>query len=228
MSKNKLQWFTQRRRVNNLIPYNKNPRKMSPKQIKDLKRSLRKFNLVEIPAIDTNNQIIAGHQRLKVLQLLGRGEEEIEVRVPNRKLTKEEFESYLITSNAVGGDWDFEKLKSFDLGTLTVSGLDDDSLSKIWDQNLRAEDDDFDVEKELAKIKKPKTKLGDLIIMGPHKLICGDSTNPAVLKKLFGKEMASMIYSDPVYNLGVNYNSGLGGKKNYGGNVNDNRTDEEY
>jgi len=228
MSKNKLEWFTQRRRVNDLIPYDKNPRKISPKQLNDLKRSLQKFNLVEIPAVDLDNRVIAGHQRLKVLQLLGRGEEEIEVRVPNRKLTQEEYDQYLITSNAVGGDWDFEKLKSFDLGTLTVSGLDDDSLSKIWDQNLRAEDDDFDVEKELAKIKKPKTKLGDLIIMGPHKLICGDSTNPAVLKKLFGKEMASMIYSDPVYNLGVNYNSGLGGKQNYGGTVNDSRSNEEY
>lgn len=228
MSKNKLEWFTQKRRVNDLIPYNKNPRKMSPKQLSDLKRSLKKFNLVEIPAIDTNNQVIAGHQRLKVLQLLGRGEEQIEVRIPNRKLTKEEFESYLITSNAVGGDWDFEKLKSFDLGTLTVSGLDDDTLSKIWDQNLQAENDDFDVEKELAKIKKPKTRLGDLIIMGPHKLICGDSTDLTVLKKLFGKERASMIYSDPVYNLKINYNSGLGGKQSYGGTVNDNRSDIEY
>ena len=228
MSKNKLAWFTQKRRVNDLIPCSKNPRKISPKQLNDLKRSLRKFNLVEIPAVDLDNRVIAGHQRLKVLQLLGRGEEKIEVRVPNRKLTKEEFESYLITSNAVGGDWDFEKLKSFDLGTLTVSGLDDDTLSKIWDQNLQAENDDFDVEKELAKIKKPKTRLGDLIIMGPHKLICGDSTDPVILKKLFGKDRASMIYSDPVYNLKINYNSGLGGKQNYGGTVNDSRSDAEY
>ena len=224
----KLQWYTQRRRVDDLIPYEKNPRKISPKQINDLKRSLRKFNLVEIPAIDTNNKVIAGHQRLKVLQLLGRGEEEIEVRVPNRKLTQEEFQGYLISSNAVGGEWDFDKLKCFDLNLLKISGLDDDLLSKIWDQNLRAEDDDFDVEKELSKIKIPKTKLGDIILMGPHKLICGDSTDPAVLKRLFGKEKAAMIYSDPVYNLKVNYNSGLGGKQNYGGTVNDSRSDVEY
>lgn len=224
----KLHWFTQKRRVNDLIPYEKNPRKISPKQISNLKRSLRKFNLVEIPAIDADNKVIAGHQRLKVLQLLGRGEEEIEVRVPNRKLTKEEYEQYLITSNAVTGEWDFEKLKAFDLGTLTVSGLDDDTLSKIWDQNLQVEDDEWDEEKELAKIKKSGTKLGDLIILGPHRLICGDSTDPAVIKKLFGKDQASMIYSDPVYNLKIDYKSGIGGKQNYGGNVNDNRSDGEY
>jgi DNA modification methylase len=228
MKKIQLEWFTQKRQVNDLIPYEKNPRKISPKQLKDLKLSLKKFNLVEIPAIDSDNRIIAGHQRLKVLQLLGRGEEEIEVRVPNRKLTQEEYEQYLITSNAVHGDWDFEKLKAFDLGILTVSGLDDDTLSKIWDQNLRVEDDPWNEEKELAKIKKPKTILGDLIIMGPHKLICGDSTDPAVLKKLFGNDRASMIYSDPKYNIGLNYNSGIGGKQNYGGNVDDNLTDKEY
>ncbi len=228
MTKQKLEWSTQKRRVNDLVPFEKNPRKISPKQLADLKRSLRKFNLVEIPAIDTTNRVIAGHQRLKVLQLLGRGEEEIEVRVPNRKLTQEEFEQYLLTSNAVGGDWDFEKLKAFNLGTLTVSGLDDDTLGKIWDETLRVEDDPWDEEKELAKIKKPKTKPGDLILMGPHKLLCGDATDPATMKRLFGSDLASMIYSDPVYNIGVTYASGIGGKQNYGGSVNDNRSDDEY
>lgn len=228
MSKNKLEWFTQRRRINSLVPYSKNPRTISPKQLNDLKRSLKKFNLVEIPAIDLDNKVIAGHQRLKVLQLLGRGEEEIEVRVPNRKLTQEEFDQYLITSNAVDGDWDFEKLKSFDLDMLVDIGFDKNELADIWNEHLEAEDDDFDVEDELSKIKVPKTMLGDLIILGPHKLICEDSTDPAVLKRLFGEERASAIYSDPVYNIGINYSSGIGKRRNYGGSVNDNRTDEEY
>jgi len=193
-----------------------------------LKKSLNKFNLVEIPAIDRDNKIIAGHQRVRALQILERGEEEIEVRVPNRNLTEEEYERYLITSNAVGGDWDFEKLKSFDLDLLLDIGFDQDELMSIWNEHLEAEDDNFDVEKELAKIKEPITKLGDVIEMGPHMLICGDSTDPSVLKKLFKDERASMIYSDPVYNIKIDYNSGVGGKQNYGGHVNDNRTDIEY
>lgn len=224
----KLEWHTEKRKVDDLVPYEKNPRTISPKQLQDLKRSLKKFNVVEIPAIDTDNKVIAGHQRLKVLQLLGRGEEQIDVRVPNRKLTHEEFEQYLITSNAVTGEWDFEKLKSFDLGMLMDVGFSKDELSNLWAENLEVKGDDFDVEKELEKIKKPKTKLGDLIIMGPHKLYCGDSTDPNSLKKLFGKEKASMIYSDPIYNIKIDYNSGIGGKKSYGGNVNDNRTYTEY
>lgn len=228
MTNKKLQWHTEKRKVNNLLPYSKNPRSISDKQMNDLKRSLSKFNLVEIPAIDADNKIIAGHQRIRALQILGRGEELIEVRVPNRKLTQKEYDQYLITSNAVGGDWDFEKLKSFDLGMLLDVGFDQNELADIWNENLETEDDNFDEEKEIAKIKTPKTKLGDLIILGQHRLICGDSTDPKVLQRLFDKEKASMIYSDPVYNIKINYNSGIGGKQNYGGNVNDNRSDEEY
>ncbi len=224
----KLVWHTESRKVDSLIPYSKNPRQISPKQLDDLKKSLKKFNLVEIPAIDKDNRIIAGHQRLKVLQMFGRGHEEIEVRVPNRKLTQEEYDQYLITSNATGGDWDFEKLKSFNLELLTDIGFDKVELTNIWNEELEVNNDDFDVEKELKKIKKPKTKEGDLIILGPHKLICGDSTNPLTLQRLIGKEKASMIYSDPPYNISLDYNKGIGGKQSYGGNVNDTRTYDEY
>ena len=230
MTKTKLIWHTEKRKVSTLVPYEKNPRTISDQQMKALQRSLKRFNLVELPAIDADGTVVAGHQRLKALMLLGRGEEVIEVRVPNRKLTKDEFERYLIASNAVGGDWDFSKLKSFDFDLLKDSGLEETDLSRLWDETLEAEDDDFNEEAEVAKIKKPKTRPGDLIELGPHRLLCGDATDPAALKKLFGKERASMVYSDPVYNLrgGVDYAKGIGGKANYGGSVNDSRTDEEY
>lgn len=150
----KLVWHNEKRKVNDLLPYEKNPRKITDKQLEDLKRSIKKFNLAEVPAIDTDNSIAAGHQRIKVLQLLGRGEEEIDVRVPNRKLTKEEYEQYLLTSNAVNGDWDFEKLKEFDTELLLEIGFGEDELMYIFDDGLEAEDDDFDTEEELAKIEE--------------------------------------------------------------------------
>ncbi|HEV7449562.1 MAG TPA: ParB/RepB/Spo0J family partition protein, partial [Candidatus Paceibacterota bacterium] len=151
-TRNALVWHTEKRRVNDLLPYEANPRHINDKQLEDLKKSLKKFNLVELPAIDADDKIIAGHQRIKALQLLGRGKEQIEVRVPNRKLTHDEFERYLITSNAVGGDWDFSKLKSFDIGLLLDIGFDESDLASIWDENLETEDDGFEIEKELAKI----------------------------------------------------------------------------
>jgi DNA modification methylase len=228
MPKLPLVWSTEKRRVKDLLPYDRNPRQISEKQLDNLKRSLKRFNLAELPCINTDNTVVAGHQRLLALKLLGRGHEEIEVRVPNRKLSQEEFDRYLLTSNAVTGDWDIAKLRAFDIDTLLNIGFDDAQLATIWDGNLSAEDDQFQVEKELERIKKPKSKVGELYSLGVHRLAVGDATDPAVFKRLFGKEKASMIYVDPIYNIGLDYNKGIGGKGQYGGTVNDNQTDDAY
>ena len=225
----KLAWNTERRKVKDLLPFKKNPRKMSQKQVADLTASLEKFGLVEIPAIDTDNRIIAGHQRIAVLQLLGRGEELIDVRVPNRKLTRAEYEQYLLTSNRVHGDWDYEMLSDyFDLDTLMVSGFDDTDLSAIFADSLEVADDEFDVEKAVKEIKKPKSKAGDLFALGPHRLLVGDSLDPESARRVTGKTKVDMIYCDPPYNISLDYDKGVGGKKSYGGKVDDSRSDAEY
>lgn len=224
----KLSWTTVQRRVDMLVPQEVNPRKITDKQMSDLTQSLKKYNLVEIPAVDTDGTILAGHQRIKALKILGRGEELIDVRLPNRKLTEQESKEYLIASNALGGDWDFDLLKSFDFEILEFAGFDSIEIGELQDKDKGVEDDNFDVEKELKKIKEPKTKLGDILILGNHRILCGDSTNEDNLARLFGNERACMIYSDPVYNISIDYNGGIGGKKDYGGNVNDTRTYDEY
>ncbi len=224
----KLTWTTVQKNINDLIPQGINPRKISDKQMSDLKKSLQKYGLVEIPTIDFDGTILAGHQRIKALKLLGLGDEMIDVRIPNRKLTEKESKEYLIGSNALGGDWDFDLLKDFDIDMLIDIGFDDISLSEIFNKEKEVVDDNFNVEKELKKITEAKTKLGDIILLGKHKILCGDSTKVENLQRLFGDEKAGMIYSDPVYNISVNYSGGIGGKQNYGGNVNDTRTFEEY
>lgn len=224
----KLEWSTQKRRVSDLIPNEQNPRTMSAKQIEDLKKSLKKFNLVEIPVIDTENKVIAGHQRLMVLKLLERGDEKIEVRVPNRKLTKQEYDQYLLASNRVHGDWDWDKLaENFDVDMLLASGFDDTDLSHLFD-DLEVEDDEFDVDKEVEKIKKPKVKTGDLYQLGRHKLLCADSTDPKSVQTLMGGKKAQVILQDPPFNIGLSYDKGVGGTRHFGGEVNDNKTDTEY
>ncbi len=224
----KLSWTTVQKRVDDLIPQEINPRKITDKQLLDLKRSLKKFNLVEIPAVDSDGTILAGHQRVKVLRLLGRGKEQIDIRVPNRKLTTKEAKEYLIGSNKLGGDWDYDLLKVFDFETLSFAGFDPIELANFWDEKNETKDDSFDIEKELRKIKEPKTKLGDIIHLGKHKILCGDATDPKNLIRLLGDERVSMIYSDPVYNISIDYDGGIGGNKEYGGSVNDTRTFEEY
>jgi site-specific DNA-methyltransferase (adenine-specific) len=227
MAKKKLEWYTEQRKVDDLVPFKGNPRTLDKRQQEALIKSLKRFNLAEIPVCDLGNTILAGHARLKTLQLLGRGSEIVDVRIPSRKLTGVEQKAYLLTSNAVRGSWDYDLLREFDAELILDIGFQDFELESLWG-NLQTEDDNWDEDKEIAKIKKPKSKIGEIYELGPHRLAVGDATDPAVLAKLFGQERASMIYSDPVYNLKFPYKTGLGGKQNYGAEVNDNRTPEEY
>ena len=79
-----------------------NPRKLTEKQYQNLKDSLEKFGLAEIPAVNTDNLVLAGHQRLKVLTDLFGKDHAIDVRVPNRKLTDAEAKEYNVRSNKNG------------------------------------------------------------------------------------------------------------------------------
>lgn len=125
----KLFWKTEKRKVKDLVPFEANPRKISPDQVKVLKASIERFNLVEIPVVDLDDKIIAGHQRCNVLMMIGRGEEDIEVRVPNRKLTDEEFMEYNVRSNKNVGEWDFNVLANFDPELLKTAGFTQQELS---------------------------------------------------------------------------------------------------
>ena len=107
MANLQLSWHTETRKVKDLVPHAKNPRTLSAQQKKDLEASITKFNLAEIPAINVDNTILAGHARLKVMAALGRKDEEIDVRVPSRALTAKECEEYLLRSNKNTGSWDF-------------------------------------------------------------------------------------------------------------------------
>ncbi len=163
------------------------------------------------------------------MQLLGHGDKKIDVRVPNRKLSKAEYEQYLLTSNRVQGSWDYEMLSEyFELDTMLISGFDDSDLSVIFADSLEVTDDQFDVDKEIKKIKKAKAKLGDIYALGPHRLICSDSLDPETVKKLVGKTQIDLIYCDPIYNISLDYNGGIGGKANYGGTVQDFKKDADY
>lgn len=229
MSKQKLEWRTECRKVKDLVPYKDNPRTLSATQLEGLKRSLKKFNLAELPAINTDGTLVAGNQRVLALSLLGRGDEEIEVRVPNRLLTEAEFRDYLLTSNRSGGSWDFEKLaREFNLEELLTAGFDSIDLSNIFDDNLEVTDDELDIEKELELAEKTDIKQGDHFSLGMHTLICGDSTDRNVVSKLVGDNRIDLINIDYPYNIGVDYSAGISGTKNYGGGINDSKSDLEF
>ena len=124
------------------------------------------------------------------------------------------------------GEFDFEKLQQLDFDLLLDIGFDQKQLDDIWNSKLNNKE--FIPEVEIEKIKNPTTQTGDIIEMDGCKLICGDSTIPETLHKLFGEERASMIMSDPIYNISIDYNGGISGSQNYGGTVSDNKSDKEY
>lgn len=212
----KLKWHNEKRKVKDLIPYEDNPRSLSEDQKRELEKSLKKFDLVEIPAINTDNKIVAGHQRIATLHDLGRDEEEIDVRVPNRTLTPEEFKEYLLRSNKNTGDWNWDLLKKFNLEMLMDVGFNDDDLNYLWDDVTELDDDQFNVKKELAQIKKPIVKPGEIWALGKHRLMCSDSTLEADVGTLMGKELADTIYCDPPYNIGLDYSKGISTEGKYG------------
>lgn len=138
-----LTWHTEQRKISDLVPFEHNPRRLTELQAKQLQVSLEKFNLVEIPAINTDNVILAGHQRLKIMQLLGRGEEMTDVRVPNRLLTPEEVKEYVVRSNKNTGEWDFDILaNTFDPEALQDWGFSKGELGLVPSGGAKAIDRD--------------------------------------------------------------------------------------
>lgn len=152
-----LQWHNEKRKVKDLVPWDKNPRKLSEQAKKQLMESLEKFSLVEVPAVNLDNKIIAGHQRTLLLTLQGKGEEEIDVRVPNRMLTDEEYKEYNLRSNKNTGEWDFDVLAFFEEDMLKNVGFTSQELDRIFKDK---KDDDFNGDKEAEKIVTPMSKRG--------------------------------------------------------------------
>ncbi len=215
--------------IGSLKPADYNPRKWNDDMKAKLKESIHKFGAVDPLIVNgapkRNGVVIGGHFRLQCMKELGFAKLPVVfVNIPSIERERE----LNVRLNRNQGEWDFEKLKNFDVTALLDIGFDDGDLGKIWDDTLEAEDDDFDVDAAVKKIKKPKSKVGNLYDLAGHKLICGDSTDPAAIQRLVGKKRIDMLYSDPPYNLKVDYSAGISGKMNYGGKTKDNKTDADY
>lgn len=195
-----LEWHNEQRKVKELVPYEFNPRKLSEEKKQLLINSIEKYNLAEVPAINTDNVIVAGHQRIKVLMEIGRGNDLIDVRVPNRKLTEIEFKEYNITSNIPVGFWDVDVLEEhFEDVDLADLGLIIADIQIIEDEEvLEAVEDVFKIP-EGGRVTD--IVLGDLFEIGSHRLICGDSTTTDTFKVLFEDELADLVITDPPYNV---------------------------
>lgn len=209
-----LEWSTVKRKVHDLLPSDFNPRKITDEKRRKLERSLSKFNLVEIPVINLDNTLLAGHQRVTGLAVLGRSNEEIDVRCPNRMLTEVEAKEYMIISNTHAGEFDFDLLDlHFSMLDLDDIGFDlpDFSHYDLPAAALDAHDDGYIIPEEIKTDIVP----GDFFEIGPHRLLCGDSTDPAAWNRLCAlgdgtRYQFNLVITDPPYN--VDYTGGTSAK----------------
>lgn len=213
--------------ISNLKPYSRNAKKHSKQQIDLIAKSIKEFGFRQPIVIDKNKEIIIGHARLEAAKQLGLKEVPV---IDASDLTPQQVKALRLADNKLAelAQWDMnlaiEELKGLDDNLIDLTGFDRDLLIDI-------KEDEFDAEAEYAKISEPKIKKGELWQLGEHRVYCGDSTEKVSYEAILGQKRASLIFTDPPYNVGYNYDwcSPLHkGKKVAHRFFNDKKTDDEY
>ena len=213
----KIEWQS----VDKLIPYAKNARTHSDEQVAQIAGSIKEFGFNNPVLVDKDNSVIAGHGRLMAARKLGMDKVPV---VQLGHMTEAQRKAYVLADNriALNSGWDAGML-SLELQDLkddidlTLLGFDPDELDALLNpieetEGLTDEDAVPDVPDE------PKTKLGDIYILGNHRLMCGDSTNLSDVDKLMIGVYPDLIHTDPPYGMNaVSKSSVL--KANYGTDI---------
>lgn len=204
------------RNIADLIRAEYNPRELTQEQEKQLSDSLRRFGVVD-PVIvnvhpDRKDIIIGGHQRSKVWQKLGNET----IPTVELSLTLDQEKELNVRLNKNTGQFDMDMLKDhFETDDLIEWGFTDVELD--WQEDvthLEAEEDDFEVPEEVHT----DIVEGDLIEIGPHRLLCGDSTNSDDVERLMDGCTPDLIHTDPPYGMNAVSKSGVL-SKNYSGDI---------
>lgn len=191
------------RSVAELIPYAANSRTHSDAQVAQIAASIKEFGWASPILIDGDNTIIAGHGRLLAARKLGM--EEVPAIILDH-LTKAQQRALVIADNqlALNAGWDMDMLKAeiedlnltFDLDIL---GFDEKFIDGLLEPEPSAGLTDDDAVPEVPET--PKTVLGDVWVLGNHRLMCGDSTSIDALEKLTQGNLVDMWLTDPPYNV---------------------------
>lgn len=190
--------------IDRLIPYARNARTHSDEQVAQIAASIREFGFNNPVLIAEDDTIIAGHGRVMAARKLNLSE------VPCLRLshlTETQRKAYILADNklALNAGWE-NNLLSLELTELADSGFDItltgftqeeiDALKPIEvTEGLTDEDAVPDVPEE------PVTRLGDVWLLGRHRLMCGDSTSIEALETLCSGQLVDMWLTDPPYNV---------------------------
>jgi len=177
-----------------------NPRVIKDHKFEKLKKSISEFpKMMELRpmVINEDNIVLGGNMRLKALKDLGYKEVPEEWVKRASDLTEEETRRFIIADNVGFGEHDWEMLANeWDTEELEDWGLEGFPFEEVTE--LEAEEDDY-TEPDNIQVD---VVLGDLIEIGEHRLICGDSTDSDQVAKLMNGEKADMVFTDPPYNIG--------------------------
>lgn len=212
--------------VDTLRPAAYNPRKKlkaGDKEYEKIKNSILEFGYVEPIIVNYDMTVIGGHQRLTVLKDLGYTEVQcVEVHIEDENKVK----ALNIALNKITGAWNEQLLADLivDLQSANFNtdftGFEAPEIEQLFSKvhNKDIQEDDFDVEAELQK--PTMSRLGDVWLLGRHRLVCGDSTLPETYTTLMEGKRANLVLTDPPYNVNVEETAGK--------IKNDNMSDEDF
>lgn len=197
--------------VDRLIPYINNARTHSADQVSKLASAIKEFGFINPVITDGENGILAGHGRIMAAKQLGIKQVPC---ISAAYLTEAQKKAYILADNRLSLDagWDDDLLKieieslqaeGFDIG---LTGFDEKELADLFATDNEAEEDDFDVEEEIAK--PCFSKDGDIWQLGKHRVICGDSTKAETYSTLLGEDKVNLVCTDPPYLVKLNSTSG--------------------
>lgn len=192
--------------TDSLAPYARNAREHSEAQVAQIVSSIKEFGFTNPILVDESDGIIAGHGRVLAAAKLGLD------KVPTVQLiglSAAQKKAYILADNkiALNGTWSFDMLRlemadlresGFDLG---VTGFDQFEVADIFATRIGKTDPDD----APALEETPISALGDVWLLGPHRLICGDSTKADTVDRLLKGAKPHLMVTDPPY--GVNYDA---------------------
>ena len=188
--------------ISQVIPNPTNPRIIKDDKFKKLVKSIEEFpQMLELRPIvvDSNMVVLGGNMRLKAC--VAAGLKEVPIIVADQ-LTDEQKGEFIIKDNVGFGEWDWDLLANeWDVEALTDWGLE---LPFDNTPVLEAEEDDYEAPSEI----KTDIVLGDLIEIGPHRLLCGDSTDSDAVARLMDGQKADMVFTSPPYNANTKAGQG--------------------
>ena len=202
----------EQRKVESLIPYVNNSRKHSDEQVAQIAASIKEFGWTNPILVDGDNGIIAGHGRLMAARKLDMDKVPV---IELAHLTPSQRKALIIADNrlALNAEWDTQMLTlelndllKDDFG-LDILGFGAEELDALL--NPIKETEGLTDEDEVPEPPpEPITKIGDVWILGNHRLMCGDSTSIDAVDKLMDGNAVDLVFTDPPYNVGFNGRSG--------------------